>query len=496
MRTYTDPEMRRAGSLAEFKRLAEGAPRAQVNPYPTPAQHGTSLATGPGQGAQISRPSLPTYGVREVQMMDPERVRADASRLKGSYASQMPKTAAPLQPTPRASLASRALRAVASPAMLGGMLALESRPAGQGADWDASFASYREAQRNLNSAPAPDIGKLKAKTLISDADVEASPTTGIKYRGGIGYKDGKPVATLATTGEASPTEGEASPNRIWKSVGKDGRVTYSNTPVDGGVELTQANMRGTVNMMSREAFMAPPPGTPGLAARAAIMERNIAEAEAAGDPRAANAMRAELNRLSEMPESEKTMRQSLADIAKMPERTFDEKFAKRNAMGLLDRRLKMEQLDQQQGQLEAQGMAQRRIEGLQGQLMEAYGNGDTEAAARIEKQLSALVPQQRQPDRKFVGNFRDVADALSVPVEVNGEIRMQRDPERIRQFYDFMLKNNMTDTNEAIAAFMAMQPPVQNPKVMSKTEHAALVQKYGQKEADRMLAQRGMIVEG
>ena len=231
---FGSDEMRRRGASNEFRRLAQS-----VKPAP-----GTSLATIPGQTATISRPAMPIYDVREVEMMDPERVRADVRGLKGSYAKQIADVPRQQPITAKAGLGKRIagaekvipragsglLRMVASAPALGIMSMLESGNAGNAAD-DAEFLPG--GRFNPIKQDAIDVPQRAAPVVTPQPSLRSAVATPTREQQAasldalskqyLNTPHGQRSVALSNADFAARGMGD-----IVKQVGKDGRTTYTN----------------------------------------------------------------------------------------------------------------------------------------------------------------------------------------------------------------------------------------------------------------------------
>ncbi len=264
-----------------------------------------------------------------------------------------------------------------------------------------------------NPATPEQQNALGAMGIASDrnvinhgAGVDYATANQIERQGRFGGKDGL-FTQLKGYGDQNSLYGRAS-----KPGGKINEFYGAGT----GKASTPGSMG--LNVIPAAAMMQPETRGPGLSERANIMERNIAAAEASGDWRAANAMRAELSALSEGPAQKQAgspMQQMLADVMAMPVNSFGDMARKRAALSVLKQGISLQDVEsrnaleqskagfiaQESGQrIEAGKLSladQRRVSALRDQLV---AETDPNKRAELTRQLNTLTNACRHGQRR------------------------------------------------------------------------------------------------
>lgn len=178
------------------------------------------------------------------------------------------------------------------------------------------------------------MGIHQGRVLNHGAGVDYATANQIERQGRYGGKDGM----------FTQLQGYGDQNAMFGRASRPGGKINEFYGVGSGKASNPASMG--INILPAAAMMQPETRGPGLGERAAIMERNIAEAEARGDGRAANAMRAELNALSgDRQQSANPLQQQLAQVMSMPDNTFGERARKRAAMAALSKGIQIQDME-------------------------------------------------------------------------------------------------------------------------------------------------------
>lgn len=317
------------------------------------------------------------------------------------------------------------------------------------------------------------MGIHQGRVLNHGAGVDYATANQIERQGRYGGKDGM-FTQLAGYGDQNAMFGRAS---------RPGGKINEFYGVGSGKASNPASMGLTI--LPAAAMMQPETRGPGLGERAAIMERNIAEAEARGDGRAANAMRAELNALSgDRQQSANPLQQQLAQVMSMPDNTFGERARKRAAMATLSKGIQIQDmesrnaLEREKAGFIAQESGQR-IEA--GRKVAADREAAADAAVALAKERNPKISgaEQEAIRRGIINPFKeakedgykveygDVSSAFSTPaVDANGKPIMDmftgrqvvnRNPKDEQKFFQWMRANNITDTNKGLALYLGQQ---------------------------------------
>lgn len=229
------------------------------------------------------------------------------------------------------------------------------------------------------------MGITTDKVVNPGAGVDLATANQIERQGRYGGKDGM-FTQLAGYGDQ---------NSIYARASRPGGKINEFYGAGTGKASNPASMG--LNVIPATALMQPETRGPGLGERAAVMERNIAAAEASGDFRAANLMRGELNALS-APKDEgggNWLRNEYQRIMAMPTDTFGDLAAKRAAMAMLNKGINIQDTmtrSQESGQrIEAGRLTladQKRASTLREQIL-----AETDQAKRAEltRQLNIIT---------------------------------------------------------------------------------------------------------
>lgn len=306
------------------------------------------------------------------------------------------------------------------------------------------------------------MGITTDKVVNPGAGVDLATANQIERQGRYGGKDGM-LTQLAGYGDQ---------NSIYARASRPGGKINEFYGAGTGKASNPASMG--INVIPAAAMMQPETRGPGPGERAAVMERNIAAAEASGDFRAANMMRAERNALT-APKDEggdNWLRNEYRRIMDMPTNTFGDLAAKRAAMAMLNKGIKMGELDTQARVANASiGTQMQKAADEQAllQAREALGRetfpGITNAQANAVRY--GVVDPFSKKEGKHVYQTEDVARAFGTPAldeagkpiidPMTGKQAFNPNKAMEREFASWMVKNGYKDTNEALPKFMAMK---------------------------------------
>jgi len=378
--------------------------------------------------------------------------QAGASIIPEAAASELPRPANVITPT---APATRQPAAVAQP-----------QPAGA-----ISNPATIEQQQAIGA-----MGITTDRVVNQGAGVDYATANQIEKQGRYGGKEGM-FTQLTGYGDQNSLYGRAS-----RPGGKINEFYGAGT----GKAYNPASMG--LNIIPSAAMMQPETRGPGLGERAAIMERNIADAEARGDGRAANGMRAELDALyGDRKQAANPLQQQLAQVMAMPDNTFGNRASKRAALAALSRGIQIQDmesrnaLEREKAGSIAQEIAQRietsrltlaeqkRASNLRDQILGATDPVKLTDLTRKLNSITGAKPESTSSSYKVEMN--EVAQAFSTPATdskgkpiidlMTGRQVVNRDQAKEREFMQWMAKNNITDTNKGLALYLgggAQQP--------------------------------------